>query len=260
MADPDYRFAPILLIRMAGVPFDAVDRLATRATSEAARALLVRQGEFDSAKKAVEQLLQSREHGLAEKDFRVWRRAVRSGVMPSTSAPQAGPFEHLLDCAARFSSAQDKLAATLEGDVSNAREALLEEARTHLSAYLVFASAGVRDRVIRQLAATTAPLPPRHKQARADERHLLLYLQRISAKNDSLSAFGPEGWGTIDPQVAGIHFHPEPGIATRETFLERWTAHGAAAAVNADPEVRIELAPRLNPLGRLEGRQFIFTA
>ncbi|HEX3818503.1 MAG TPA: hypothetical protein VHW03_09455, partial [Chthoniobacterales bacterium] len=121
------------------------------------------------------------------------------------------------------------------------------------------ASAGVRDRVIRQLAATTAPLPPRNKQARADERHLLLYLQRISAKNDSLSAFGPEGWGAIDPQVAGIHFHPEPGIAARETFLERWTAHGAAAAVNADPEVRIELAPRLNPLGRLEGRQFIFT-
>lgn len=244
---------------MAGVPFEAVDRLATRATSEAARELLVRQEELADAKKAVEQILQSREHGFAKKDFRAWRRAIRTGVMPSAPVLTAGPFARFRDCATQVSAAEKHLSATLENELSNAREALLEEARRYLPAYLVFASSGARDRLIRQLAASTSPLPPRNKQARADERHLLLYLQRISAKNDSLSAFGPEGWGNLGGAPGTIQIDPEPGIARRETFLERWTAHGAAAAVNADPTVRPELAPRLEPTGRLDGETFVFT-
>ena len=95
------------------------------------------------------------------------------------------------------------------------------------------------------------------KQDRAHERHLLLYLQRVCAKNDSLSEFGPEGWGTIEGEPR-LKLAPQPGIAERETFLERWTAHGVAAALNADPEIRLELSPRLHPNGRIDGDQFVF--
>ena len=59
--------------------------------------------------------------------------------------------------------------------------------------------------------------------------------------------------------MPGIRLSPEAGIATRETFLERWTAHGVAAALNADPEIRVELSPRLHPNGRIDGNQFVFT-
>ncbi|MEO6872194.1 MAG: hypothetical protein ABI233_08255 [Chthoniobacterales bacterium] len=112
----------------------------------------------------------------------------------------------------------------------------------------------------RQLQGSETSQARRNKQARADERHLLLYLQRIAAKNDSLSEFGPEGWAKVDKSIAGVALNPQPGIAARETFMERWTAHGAAVAVNADPETRCEIAPRLDPNGRIEGEQFIFTA
>ena len=107
--------------------------------------------------------------------------------------------------------------------------------------------------------ASEDPLPPRKKNLRARERHLLLYLQRICAKNDTLSEFGPQGWGTIDSQTAFLTFSPDPGIARRATFLERWTAHGVAAAINADPEAALELAPRLHPNGCLERDRFVFT-
>src|SRR5205823_11905562 len=101
-------------------------------------------------------------------------------------------------------------------------------------------------------------IPPRNKQARAHERTILLYLQRICAKNDSLSAFGPEGWGTVEREIIGLKLAPTPGIAKRESFLERWTAHGVAAALNADPEIRPELSPRLNPNGMIAGNRFVF--
>ena len=103
------------------------------------------------------------------------------------------------------------------------------------------------------------PLPRRNKQARAGERHLALYLQRIAGKNDSLSEFGPEAWGRVDSTIEGLQLAPQPGVARRETFLERWTAHGAAAAINADPQTRVELAPRVQPNARIERNEFMFT-
>ena len=64
--------------------------------------------------------------------------------------------------------------------------------------------------------------------------------------------------GEQSQRESGLRLSPDPGIAERETFLERWTAHGVAAALNADPEIRVELSPRLNPNGRIDGDQFIF--
>ena len=60
----------------------------------------------------------------------------------------------------------------------------------------------------------------------------------------------------MDPAINGVVLDPQPGIARRETFLERWTAHGLAAAINADPDTRAEIAPRIHPDGRLEGDRF----
>jgi len=139
-----------------------------------------------------------------------------------------------------------------------ARTNLLEAARTVLPPYLVFTAEGLRERLAKQ-TADSGVLPPRNKSSRAHERHLLLYLQRVAAKNDSLSAFGPEGWGTVAGALGTVALSPHPGIAARETFLERWTAHGVAAALNADPEIRIELSPRLNPNGLIAGNRFVLT-
>ena len=257
MTDPGYRIAPIFLIRMAGVPFDVLEKLATLGTSQAARELIAQESEFSRAQTDASRSLAALKTELSKEQFRLWRKAVRSGVKPSTAHPPL--FADFWQKARRVDLAESHLRDILATELQVAREALLAACRKFLKAYLVFAAPGVRERIIRQLSNTTSATSPRNKQARADERHWLLYLQRLAAKNDSLSEFGPEGWGRCESGSAKFTFSPEPGIARRETFLERWTAHGIAAAINADPEAAAELAPRLHPNGRLEGDRFVFT-
>jgi hypothetical protein len=177
-----YRVAPIFLIRLAGAPFEAVERLDTPVIARAARDLIVRQKRIEPGD-------------------------------------------------------EKALATTLHDDLNAARKSLLAAARTILPRYLIFGAEGMRDRISSLLEIDPdAALPARNSRARERERHLALYLQRIAAKNDTFSEFGPSGWGKVGKKVSGIELKPEPGIAKREAFLERWTAHAIAAAVNADPE------------------------
>jgi len=243
---------------MAGVPFEPVARLATTATAAAARELLARQAEFDEARTGVERLLRGRDHGLSEELFRAWRKAIRTGSMPPAADAPSHAFAICWECAANLATAEEDLTKFLQQELGHARLALLASTQVFLP-YLVFVAAGLRERLSTQSSHDTGPLPPRRKDDRAHERHLLLYLQRVCAKNDSLSEFGPEGWGKVAGGLRGLELAPLPGIAARETFLERWTAHGVAAALNADPAVRAELSPRLHPNGRIDGNQYVFT-
>ena len=244
---------------MAGAPFEPLERLAAPTTAALAREVVVRQREFAVAKTEVERLLQRRGHGLSEELFRAWRKAIRSGTMPPAGDAPSSAFAVCWQRAADLAGAEAQMKKSLERELTVARRALLESAGQLLPPYLVFVAEGLRERLAKQSVFDLGELPPRKKQDRAHERHLLLYLQRICAKNDSLSEFGPQGWGTIAGDSRALELAPNPGVAARESFLERWAAHGAAAALNSDPEVRLELSPRLHPNGRLEGGQFIFT-
>jgi hypothetical protein len=177
-----YRLAPIFLIRLAGVPFDSIERLTTPETTNTARGLMVGQNKV-------------------QRDD------------------------------------EKRLAASLERELEITRKSMLDSARTILPRYLIFSSEGMRDRISSLLRNNAdAALPPRNSRTRERERHLLLYLQRVAAKNDTFSEFGPSGWGKISKSISGITLAPEPGIAKREGFLERWIAHAIAVAINSDPD------------------------
>ncbi len=242
---------------MAGVPFENLEQLATREAAQAARRALATEGEFSCAKARVEALLDSRQHNLSREQFRAWRKAVRLGIIPPAADPPASPFLEFWQAAVDFEQAQGSLGEALDRELEVARAALMEAARRYLPRYLVFAASGVRELLVE---AAPGPLPPRNKSLRARERHLLLYLQRVCGKNDTLSEFGPHGWGRAEVGEKSLQLRPVDGIARREVFLERWTAHGAAAAINADPLTREEIAPRLHPSARLERDAFIDTA
>ncbi len=207
---PTYQVAPIFLIRLPGLSFDAIEQLATPETIKAARALAV--------------------HNERDAD------------------------------------SMARLLETLEKELGPARTALWQSSRTVLAPYLIFAVGGVRQLLSHLLddQADYSRLTRRNSRAGDRERHLLLYLQRIAAKNDTFSEFGPTGWGKIDSFNASpaamnaIKIDIRPGIARRKAFLERWTAHSVAAAMNADPAVRSESSPRLHPGVRIEGDQLLF--
>lgn len=146
----------------------------------------------------------------------------------------------------------------LHEELARARQSLWRWAREILPDYLLFASTGA-DNLAHALESEADGRVPRSNRIRGREQHLLLYLQRVCTKNDTFSAFGPTCWGSVGNGPAGVTFRPVPGVAARDAFLERWSAHAIAAAMNADPEIFQELSPRRHPAGRVEGRNFIFT-
>jgi hypothetical protein len=247
---------------MAGVPFEIIERLRTPKTISSARELLARTKECAAARTEVERFFQSRERLLSEEAFRALRTALRLNRPPVVVAgEQPSFFTNYASATAAVAAAESKLDAVLDEELSAARASVWKSSRILLPRLLIFGLGGVHELLNDLLTSSDADsstLPRRNSRAGERERHLLLYLQRIAAKNDGFSEFGPTGWGKIDSRTAIISLDPQPGIMAREVFLERWTASAVAAAINADSEIFAELAPRLNPIGRIYDSKFIF--
>ncbi len=147
----------------------------------------------------------------------------------------------------------------LEEELQTARMALLEASHELLPAYLVFGIGGVRELLIKLLVPLSTDDSGSRRNARAGdrERHLLLYLQRICAKSDTFSRFGPSAWGAVTFRARIPNSGSEFSISSRDCFLERWTANAVAVALNSDAATRAELAPRLNPNGRIDENEFV---
>jgi hypothetical protein len=199
-----YQVAPIFLVRVAGAPFECIERLGTPETTRFVRELLKRSsGNLD----------------------------------------------------------EEQLKGILDRELAGARTALWQSSRTFLAPYLVFTVGGVRELLAHLLVPAdpgSAQLAHRNSRAGDRERHLLLYLQRIAAKDDTFGEFGPSAWGSVGSEIERIKINIQPGVAKRDAFLERWTAHAVAAVMNADPDIEPELCPRPNPDGRIDGTAFVF--
>lgn len=256
-----YRVAPIFLIRAAGVPFDHLERLAPAQTAALAREMLVTRTQLADARSDAERFLGTPESGLSAEVSRAGRAALRAGAAATSQGePLPEQISKFVEIARVLATQETQLQSTLELELQNARTSLYDSSRTVLPAYLVFGAGEFRDRLAElsgEQAGGNGHLPPRNSRTRERERHLLLYLQRVCAKNDTFSEFGPSAWGRIERQTSPLSLAPEAGIAERRSFLERWTAHTLAAALNQDEEARMEFAPRPNPNGRLAGDEFI---
>jgi hypothetical protein len=204
-----------------------------------------------AARLRAEEFVGSRSNGLSADESRSYRALIRNPASANGATREMPePMSRFAQSASAVQALEVEIDATLHDELEAARAALMESARSILPGYLVFGAG----EFLHRLPAEGEALPPRNARARERERHFLLYLQRVCAKDDTYSEFGPSAWGTITNELA---FVVRNGIAAREAFLERWTAHTFAAALNIDGEIRDELAPRLNPNGRIEGDTFV---
>ena len=244
---------------MAGVPFDSVETLATPKAALLARELAIQRRARDRAKEAVEEFFRSRERLLSADAYRALRVAIHANKPPADVSGEQPPiFLNYAMAATAVAALEAQLAETLDREVATARLALIQQSRKYLERYLLFGAEGVRGMLTAQLVAypESGQFPARNNAARKVEQSLLLYLQRVATKNDTFSEFGPSSWGRIEAAPAGVRIEPQSGIAAREVFLERWTAHAAAAAMNADPDVRAALHGRSVEVPALEPHAF----
>jgi Lantibiotic dehydratase, N terminus len=247
-----YRIASPFLIRLAGVPFDVLEELATPRISAAARDLLRREAELDRQSEPAVEFVTRRDNGLSSQEFAAWRAAIRRREVPKLNVPEQ--LQHYVDASVAVTNGRSHLENELASELTRARTALLRTSRRILPQYLVFGSGDVHH----LLEHSADELPYRNSRVRERERHLLLYLQRIASKNDTFSEFGPSAWGSARPGESSLDFETRAGVSRRDVFLERWTAHAFAAAINADPETLWQRCPRLNPDGVLIDHRFVF--
>ena len=154
-----YRVAPIFLIRMAGVPFEPVARLATTAVAAAARELLVRQTNFPGQDPKSNSSYPGTDHGVSDGLFRAWRKAIRTGVIPPATDPPSQAFADCAECASRLAAAEARLhpSSAASNSVSSV-QALLASCTTFLPSYLVFVAEGLRERLLKQSSHDGGPL------------------------------------------------------------------------------------------------------
>ena len=249
---------------MAGVPFDALDGLATTQSAAVARKVIAHRAEQRRAKETIDSLYRRGDRPLSAEASQALRVAVRTNRAPMrVPGVQPAFFTSYASAASAVASAEDELDVTLAREIASARASLVDSSRIFLPRYLVFASRGVRDSLVQYVTnglETNGEIASRNSASRKIEQRLLLYLQRVAAKNDTFAEFGPGGWGEVRDETIAVTISPQDGIARRSVFLERWTAHGLAALINGDCETFGELCPRLNPNGRISGLSFIETA
>lgn len=93
-----------------------------------------------------------------------------------------------------------------------------------------------------------------NSRARQRLRLAWSYLQRLCAKNDTHSFFGPISWGRFTDGDQGLVVHRDDGpwLSQRQVFVEHWAVQALADVISADADVRPFLPLRLNPGCRLE--------
>ncbi|NJC70733.1 hypothetical protein HC031_13555 [Planosporangium thailandense] len=90
---------------------------------------------------------------------------------------------------------------------------------------------------------------------------LARYLQRLAAKNETHSHFGPLNVGRVDRGVAGVAWRPAP--LRRRAFLAHWAAEKLAGALGTDPGLADRVRPRRRPWAfERDGvvRRYVFTS
>ena len=92
-------------------------------------------------------------------------------------------------------------------------------------------------------------------EMRRIERRLFSYLQRLVAKNETTSAYGPLNYGRMGAtqQDAAVHlaYAEGPLVRRRQVFLAFWAVRALARSISADPELAALLPLRLHPMAEI---------
>lgn len=93
----------------------------------------------------------------------------------------------------------------------------------------------------------------RPSKMRGLERRLYSYLQRLCAKNETISFFGPLNYGDFGPRAGVSYRRSASPIRRRRVFFAYWAAAALAAEIAAEPNVQPHLRPRRAPLRSANG-------
>jgi len=248
-----------VLLRRAGFPFALMSSLASSGTAACALEVIEAGQDADSRRDRLLDALfpaevsDARERGDREtlRNLSRWRRSVGQRRLVVWAIPaqwsnqlRAG-YHEWVDAVRNMENARHQAAQTLDTEGLITRQALrLLVRRPDVREALFLLAPGVIDAVEHQFSHELAPTTSSHE--RALERRLYGFTQRLAAKNETHSFFGPLTYGVVDENVDRITPGPETqtGVIRREVFAAFWAVSTLAQLASADASIRRELPVR----------------
>ncbi|GAB3377251.1 lantibiotic dehydratase [Azotobacter armeniacus] len=252
-------------MRSAGFPFELLDSLSVLESSP----LLQRYEELLDSIHTAEEMLKgivaaNAPTALAKLERKFKERApLGSGDMPQSVREAGGPwFARRLADLQEAQTLCEQLLPTFSMELGDNRRRLLACLSSPEAREALFLS---NPESLQRVDALTASLA--NDQASLDRRsrqRLRLgwnYLQRLCAKNDTSSFFGPITWGRFRPDCdvpLQVQCPPGPWLASRQTFFEHWVILRLSRAIIEDPLLHPAIPLTLTPGCHVRNKQLHF--
>lgn len=227
----------VFVLRHAGFPFDWLEELGWSSAFEQLVAALL---------DAEEALIASTATEAGPKALARLRQDVQCGREPVPPAGVTGWAERIASWRAARRAVEERYPAEL----AELRARLHRRAADETIQEAVFLSnpavyANVWERYLGRA------LQPLNAERRRVERVVYTYLQRLCAKNETTSFFGPMGYGEIVPED-GFEVRVER-TQPRRTMLSYWAVCALANVINREQELFTALPVARNPLFTIDG-------
>lgn len=246
--------ASAAVLRMAGYPFALLHALSDPECLRLARLRLAAREELDSFARQAET---SRGEATNNADRSLLRALRRGRPYPPRDEPLSEPFARTArrheEALRRRDDADHAYRQAYAAACLGGAERVLDLFRTtpSLQDMLLVSNDSAHARLVRWLHRAD-PRGTWSKQDRNNTATLVRYLQRVCAKNDTTSHFGPLAPARLDGSRTGVHWRPAP--LRRHTVLSRWAVEAVAGALReAHEDVRLLDRPRRAPGARTEG-------
>lgn len=234
---------PHFIVRTTGFPWELLERLRCQGASEVARRWLQAEADLQRLRVEAPRLRSPSRAVLA---------ALKAGrVVPAEHMEDPSLFSAWNQAAAAAQRTQEEFERTFEAESEAAKAALREIAADP-----------------RFLEAVASSSPPVHGDLQKGrwsarmERQLAGYIQRLCAKNETMSFFGPINYGRCEPEGPDgveLSWSGPSSLPERRTHLASWLIQGVAHRIAFDPGVAPWLVLRLKgfadpPLSRRRQR------
>ncbi|MFF0156151.1 lantibiotic dehydratase [Streptomyces sp. NPDC005263] len=247
--------ASVAVLRMAGYPFGWLDTLGDSRCAELARQRLAAQAEVDSF---AQEAARSQDRAVNAADRSLLRAMRRGRPYPPRDEPLSPHFTETLDRYAEALRRRDDADRVYQ---EGYRASYLSTAGRVLDFFrdtsslrdmLLVSNESAHPRLVRWLHQADPRSGSWRKQDRNNLTTLVRYLQRVCAKNDTTSHFGPLAPARLEATREGVHWRPAP--LRRRTALSRWAVEAVVEALHRDHEdVRHLARPRPAPGARRHG-------
>ena len=219
----DWTAGGVFVLRHAGLPFDLLEGLAASAELLSAAETLL--GDEEAL------MAQATRAGVPQAGVRAAVIACEPGLLPRHADPA------WREAAARWNDSLRIFLKAFGTEEERASAALRQVlARADVQEAVFLSNPEVYRNMLVPFLARAHPLNARWRRVR---RQLYTYVQRLCAKNETVSFFGPMAYGTVQPGYGARLRTDVP--RRRHVFFAHWAAREVADAVARDRRLRAVL-------------------